>query len=199
MILTKTPQRLLDLLSHSYFGVVDVLNMQSTELPLIHEVGGEERAVYHYVALSYVWGGASSCKTMLQNVMQHRTHGDLESVSHRFPKAVQDAIKLVRQLGVKYIWIDALCIIQVSARSWKLNAYNMDLIYGNAMFTICASDRPDASNGSLAMDEVSHCGNKDQLIAACTKDVKLMISRPPKTHIEARADIQAHFADFWWT
>jgi hypothetical protein len=61
----------------------------------------------------------------------------------------------------------------------------MDLIYGNAMFTICAADGPDASVGLLAMDEISGTGNKDKLIAACKRDVKLMISRPPETYIEA--------------
>jgi hypothetical protein len=181
----KAPKRLIDMLSHSYFGVIDVLNMQLTELPLIQEIESEETAVYQYVALSYVWGSVASYKTMLQNVMEHRTHGGLESVFHRFPKAVQDSIKLVRQLGVKYVWIDALCIIQDRARSWKLNAYNLDLIYGNAMFTICAADGPDASVGLLAMDEISGTGNKDQLIAACKRNVKLMISRPPETYIEA--------------
>jgi hypothetical protein len=34
MELSEIPKRLEDMLSHSYFGVVDVLNMQLTELPL---------------------------------------------------------------------------------------------------------------------------------------------------------------------
>jgi hypothetical protein len=112
-------------------------------------------------------------------------HGGLEKAFHKFPKAIQDAIKLVRQLGVQYLCVDALCIVQDSARSWKLNAYNMDLIYGNAIFTICAADGVDASTGLLAMDELAGTGSDDQLIAACTKDIKLMITRPPEMYIEA--------------
>jgi hypothetical protein len=185
MEVSKLPRRLDDMLSHSYFGVIDVLDMQLTELPLRKDTEFDTVTVQTYAALSYVWGNKSAYKTVLQNVMQHRMHGGLEKVFHMFPKAVQDAIKLVRQLGVRYLWIDALCIIQDSARSWKLNAYNMDIIYGNAIFTICAADGLDASTGLLAMDELADTDKHDQLIAACTEDVKLMISRPPEMYIEA--------------
>jgi hypothetical protein len=180
-------RRFQEMLSHSYFGVIDVLNMQLTELPA-HRASRGSRRMPQYVALSYVWGDSGDThayKTVLENAMQHRMHGGLDRVFHSLPKVIQDAIDLVRRLGFQYLWIDALCIIQDSARSWKLNAYNMDLIYGNAVFTICAADGPGASTGLLAMDEYTGTGSKDQLIADCTEDVRLVVSRPPEMYIKS--------------
>ena len=58
------------------------------------------------------------------------------------PLTIQDAIRLVKDLalGIRYIWIDSLCISQDSLMSWRFNAENMHLIFGNAYFTICAAD-----------------------------------------------------------
>ncbi|KAF2821573.1 HET-domain-containing protein [Ophiobolus disseminans] len=176
--------RFSEMLSHSYFGVIDVLNMQLTELPTRLDPQTLVVREAHYVALSYVWGETPAYRTVLENVMQHRMHGGLDRVIHELPKVIQDAIELVRRVGIQYLWIDALCIIQNSARSWKLNAYNMDLIYGNAIFTICAADGPSASTGLLAMHENTGTGTKDQLIADCTEDVRLVVSRPPEMYIQ---------------
>ncbi|KAF1836176.1 HET-domain-containing protein [Decorospora gaudefroyi] len=181
-------KRFLDMVSHSYFGVIDVLNMQLTELPTLKNFTtdlGETPVAPQYVALSYVWGTAPAYRTVLANVMQHRMHGGLDRVFHRLPKVIQDAIDLVRRLGIQYLWIDALCIIQDSARSWKLNAYNMDLIYGNAAFTICAADGPSATTGLRAMHEGTGIGSEDQLIADCADNVRLVVSRPPEMHIKS--------------
>ena len=177
-------ERFFDMVSHSYFGVIDVLNMQLTELPK-DKINRRFGDVPQYVALSYVWGTAPAYRTVLGNVMQHRMHGGLDRVFHQLPKVIQDAIDLVRRLGIQFLWIDALCIIQDSARSWKLNAYNMDLIYGNAAFTICAADGPSATTGLRAMHEETGTGSKDQLIADCTDDVRLVVSRPPEMYIKS--------------
>lgn len=117
--------------------------------------------------------------------MDHRVPGGLGRVFHQLPKVIQDAVELVRRLGIQYLWIDALCIIQDNPRSWKVNAYNMDLIYGNAVFPICAAEGTIASTGLLAMHGKSGTGTKDQLIADCTEDVRLVVSRPPEMYIKS--------------
>ncbi|KAI0408723.1 heterokaryon incompatibility protein [Xylaria palmicola] len=173
-----------DMVSHSYFGVIDVLNMRLTQLPRTSRdlnllaAGGQ---IYKpYLALSYVWGTDSAYTTTTENVMLHRTHGGLENVIQQFPSAIKDAIELVRRLGFQYLWIDRLCIVQDSARSWKLNAYKMDLIYGNAELTICAADG-DASDGLRAMKPENH--NLQQCRAEVMPGLNLMVTRPPETYI----------------
>ncbi|KAF4426390.1 hypothetical protein CFRS1_v009752 [Colletotrichum fructicola] len=170
--------RFVEMVSHSYFGVIDVQNMQLTQLPCKSREtsrDGRER--------SYVWGTDETAYTTLtDNVMLHRMHGGLEDVLLRLPKAIQDAIDLVRRLGFKYMWIDRLCIVQNSSRSWKLNAFNMDLIYGNAALTICAADG-DASIGLRAMRPSTR--NTKQYKRMINPHLELMVTRPPEIYIRS--------------
>lgn len=53
----------------------------------------------------------------------------------------------------------------------------MDLIYGNAVFTICTADGPNASTGLLAMHEGTGTGSKDRHIAECSREVRLVVTR----------------------
>lgn len=175
----KTRSKFSELLSHSYFGVVDVMNMQLTELPRARSSSKPPP----YAALSYVWGLKRTFTTKLENVNLLRMHGGVEKILPELPKIIRDAIDLVRRLGIQYVWVDSLCIIQDSDRSWKLNAYNMDSIYGNAELTICAADGKDASAGLRAMSPGNNPSRQE--IAHCLPGVNLMISRPPERYIKA--------------
>ena len=195
-----------DVISQSYFGVIDVLDMQLTSLPFetqenlmaggpyYHddELGSQTRGsksnnrrIKHepFIALSYVWGKGKPYTTKLSNVMLHRLHGGLERNLEELPRVFHDAFNLVRCLGVRYIWIDSLCIVQDSSRSWGLNSRAMDLIYGNAILTICAADGVDSSTGLKAMRPKEH--DAYQISAECASGVRLMISRPPEIGIKA--------------
>lgn len=123
--------------------------------------------------------------TTLQNIMLHRKHGGLENILADLPSchALRDAIDIVRGLGIQHLWIDSLCIVQNSTRSWNLDAPVMDLIYGHAKLTICAADGKDSSAGLKAMhaNENAHHQN----IEECVTGVPLMVSRPPEIGIKA--------------
>ena len=206
-----------DIISQSYFGVIDVLDMQLTSLPFetytnysdmtVTERKHERETYYHdhergrgpqirrsqpynkrvkhapYVALSYVWGKREPYMTKLSNVMLHRAHGGLERNFEELPRVFHDAFNLVRCLGVRHLWIDSLCIVQDSSRSWGLNSRAMDLIYGNAVLTICAADGVDSSTGLRAMHPKEH--DAHQISADCAPGVRLMVSRPPEIGIKA--------------
>ncbi|KIW38384.1 uncharacterized protein PV06_09355 [Exophiala oligosperma] len=139
------------LIEGTFFGVIDVIDMQLKALPIVN--GEPER----FVALSYVWGkrpnGEYTYITTRNNVMIHIQHGGLEKAWHRLPKTIQDVILLVSRLGERYVWIDSLCIVQDSLSSWELNAKAMHLVYGNAHFTICAADG-EATTGLRAVAPV---------------------------------------------
>ena len=200
-----------DVISQSYFGVIDVLDMQLTSLPFKtnmaysdmvvphqHENGYESvpiqqvresrpflRRTTHepYIALSYVWGEGKPYMTKLSNIMLHRNHGGLERNLEDLPRVFHDAFNLVRCLGVRYLWIDSLCIVQDSSRSWGLNSRVMDLIYGNAVLTICAADGVDSSTPLKAMHPKAH--DARQISLDCAPRVRLMVSRPPEIGIRA--------------
>lgn len=59
----------------------------------------------------------------------------ISSLSRTF----QDAIQIVRSLGVRYLWIDALCIIQDSSEDWENEAARMSEVYAKSYCNIAAT------------------------------------------------------------
>ncbi len=52
------------------------------------------------------------------------------------PLAFQQCIKIVRALGIRFLWIDSLCIVQDDPDEWQLEAARMASIFENAEVTI---------------------------------------------------------------
>jgi hypothetical protein len=65
------------------------------------------------------------------------------------PKTFHDAVVTTRALGVQYLWIDSLCIIQDSSEDWSDQAPRMASIYGNAYVVIAADAATNSSEGFL--------------------------------------------------
>ncbi|KAH8748704.1 heterokaryon incompatibility protein-domain-containing protein [Hyaloscypha sp. PMI_1271] len=65
----------------------------------------------------------------------------------RLPKTYKDAIAVAKQLEVRYIWIDALCIIQDSLQDWEQESAVMGEIYSNALFTVAALSAAGVTEG----------------------------------------------------
>lgn len=63
------------------------------------------------------------------------------------PQTFQDAIKVVRKLGIRYIWINSLCIIQNDADDWTRESALMYDVYSNAYLTLSAASAPDSRFG----------------------------------------------------
>lgn len=171
-------ERFEDLRHESYFGVIDVNAMRLTALP-----EGE----MEYAALSYTWGphAATLFQTTQRNVYQLQKPDGLNHVWDQLPKTIQDAIELVRELGIGYLWIDSLCILQGDAEVWGLNSNHMDTIYGYASLTICAADGDDANAGLVALhpNRSTHGSHATQYVGTIGRDTKLMVVYPSETYI----------------
>ncbi|EYB23189.1 hypothetical protein FG05_30587 [Fusarium graminearum] len=98
-----------------------------------------------YFALSYTWGRVDMCMTLQDNCASREVPGALCIVP--FPKTIRDAIKFVASLGYRFLWIDAVCIIQDDPASKAENIPNMDIIYGRAFATVVALSGSDADAG----------------------------------------------------
>lgn len=100
-----------------------------------------------YIALSYCWGGGS---TFVHN---DETAKDLENgISlEDYPATLRDAIIATRALGIRYIWIDALCIKQDSPQDWASEAAKMHKVYSDAILTIIAANSPTTRSGIFTM------------------------------------------------
>ncbi|KAG1840271.1 heterokaryon incompatibility protein-domain-containing protein [Suillus subalutaceus] len=91
-----------------------------------------------YVALSYVWGvNGAEYWTTKDDIAKRSMPGGLNAAN--LPDTITDSISFVRQLGERYIWIDALCIIQDDSQDKVIQLHAMDLVYGLSYFTLIAA------------------------------------------------------------
>ncbi|EMD89513.1 hypothetical protein COCC4DRAFT_112232, partial [Bipolaris maydis ATCC 48331] len=72
----------------------------------------------------------------------------------KLPRTLQDAILSSWNLGIKFIWIDCLCISQDDEKDWARGIADLLTTFGNAYLTICASRASDSREGFL--HPVSH-------------------------------------------
>ena len=96
-----------------------------------------------YAALSYCWGGQQEVVTK-EDTWEAMTQGISLSV---LPKTIQDAVTVTRRLGLRYLWVNALCIKQDSEEDWASESSKMADIYGNATVTIAAASGSNCSAG----------------------------------------------------
>jgi Heterokaryon incompatibility protein (HET) len=88
-----------------------------------------------YVTLSHCWG-SSQVLTTTEATLNER----LSCIRwQQLPLLFQDAISLTRSLGLKYLWINSLCILQGSRHDWEKESANMATIYANSYLNIAAS------------------------------------------------------------
>ncbi|KAI8963922.1 HET-domain-containing protein [Daldinia sp. FL1419] len=98
-----------------------------------------------YVTLSYVWG-AGQVYVLTQDTLSVKLDGlDIK----RIPQSVVDAMEVTRRLGLRYIWVDALCIIQDSREDKLKELPQMAEIYQYSALTISAANSTAASEGFL--------------------------------------------------
>ena len=108
--------------------------------PFLLETNGEEGL---YVALSHRWGSDLTFTTTLANLETHKRGMALRTL----PATFRDAVVLCRKVGIKFLWIDAICIIQGCAEDWDREAGRMASIYRHAVFTISALHASSSHSG----------------------------------------------------
>lgn len=63
------------------------------------------------------------------------------------PSTFRDALLLTCGLGIRYLWINSICIIQDNREDREMGAARMVEMYGNSYLTIAASSSPGADAG----------------------------------------------------
>lgn len=100
-----------------------------------------------YIALSYVWGPKSDqahCTTEA-NLRSYMKGID----SDLLPQTILDAIHVTRALGIRYLWVDSLCIIQDSTRDMNHDLARMQDVYRHASLTIDVGSAASVTEGFL--------------------------------------------------
>jgi hypothetical protein len=129
--------------------VLDVLLAPDSKSVVLHESEwneGEQRYEHgQYVALSHIWGLGKLPKTTKENLQSH-----LKGIAwSALPRAFQEAVALTRALGIQYLWIDSLCLVQDDIQAKLEESVRMDEIFGNAFLTIAATSATDSGSQPL--------------------------------------------------
>lgn len=66
---------------------------------------------------------------------------------HLLPRTFQDAFDLTWRLGLKYLWVDSLCIVQDDELDWRNEGSNMATTYSRSYVTLAAAKSADANGG----------------------------------------------------
>jgi hypothetical protein len=106
---------------------------------------GEQRRVFlvdtealplstRYITLSHRWSPTTVVRL---------SEGNKESYYNKIPmdelsKTFTDAIHMTQALGIRYLWIDSLCIIQDSKEDWESQSILMCDVYMNSHINLAA-------------------------------------------------------------
>ncbi|WQF80964.1 Putative heterokaryon incompatibility [Colletotrichum destructivum] len=100
-----------------------------------------------YITLSYCWGqGAKHFTTTSETLHAHKEGISLEAL----PQTLRDAVIMTRTLGVRYLWIDSLCICQDDLKDWERESAQMAAVYANSYLTLAATKSSDVNGGLLS-------------------------------------------------
>ncbi|KAF2649936.1 HET-domain-containing protein, partial [Lophiostoma macrostomum CBS 122681] len=134
--------------------VLDVsIRNGSDDMIRLHESVGE---LAQYACLSYCWGNALPLKTT-KDTYEDRRRGIAFGT---LPNTFQDAVTVTRRLGIKYLWVDAMCIIQDSRDDWEIESSRMATVYKNAHVAIAADIAKDCNAHFLPRRKSE--GSKDE-------------------------------------
>jgi hypothetical protein len=98
-----------------------------------------------YITLSHCWG-----KSELLTTKKETLEARKEQISEaELPKTFRDAVAIARRIGIRYLWIDSLCIIQDSKEDWQHEAALMGQYYTKSFLTISAAGSRDGDQGCL--------------------------------------------------
>lgn len=131
--------------------VIDVQELKLCALPKKEQ----------YIALSYCWpyGAETTFLTTKAVYKDLLKPGGLEERLSSLTAVVRDAISFVREFGQRYLWVDALCIIQDDLEYKMSQIQQMDLVYGAALMTIICADsqeRPQPRDPRIVQLQPAH-------------------------------------------
>ncbi|EEU37365.1 uncharacterized protein NECHADRAFT_86295 [Fusarium vanettenii 77-13-4] len=112
---------------------------------------------HQYVALSYIWGTKTMLMTQRSNLTELQKERALSTgpLAQQVARTIRDSIELVKLLGERYLWVDALCIVQDDGASKHHQITNMSSIYAGAKLTIISAQASDAWHGLRGLENIS--------------------------------------------
>ncbi|KAK7918058.1 HET-domain-containing protein [Apiospora marii] len=119
-----------------------------------------------YATLSYTWGRTANFRITRANADSVERPGALlhGPITTQIPQTIHNAIQLTKALGLRWLWVDSLCIVQDDAATFSHQLRNMHHIYATSALTIMAKDGQDAGYGLRGLRGISAPRSTQQLV-----------------------------------
>ncbi|KAF4488648.1 Mitogen-activated protein kinase kinase kinase 6 [Colletotrichum fructicola Nara gc5] len=143
-----------------------LLDVQTSTIRLIDTEGLQGQ----YLALSHPWGDPaihSHFCTYTSNIVRHKAGIDFNVL----PDTFKDAVTITRELDIKYLWIDSLCIIQGPDGDFTEQAKHMEDVFSSAYCVLAASRAAGQCDGFLGdrvrRDYITFSRGEDEVYHVC--------------------------------
>ncbi|KAF7556835.1 hypothetical protein G7Z17_g1176 [Cylindrodendrum hubeiense] len=133
-----------------------------------------------YVALSYRWGTSTAFCTLRHLLASLLKPGSLSpnQYGREVPPGIKHAMKLVGVIDERYLWVDAMCIVQDDETHREEQLQLMGTFYSSAKLTIVAADG-DAAEGILGLRGISPPRKFDQVVIPVFETESVIIREQP--------------------
>jgi hypothetical protein len=101
------------------------------------------------LALSYCWGSKEESEKQLKTTADSLSKHSSQIYINEMPQTIADAVVACRALGVRYLWVDALCIIQGDDDDWARESLQVAKVYSSSFLTLCNLQGSSCLNGFL--------------------------------------------------
>jgi hypothetical protein len=133
-----------------------LIDVGTSTAPSIRLIETKTMPYRKYVAFSHCWGDVPKhlkfC-TYRDNIEERKRTIDFG----RLPQNFKDAVTITRGLGIRYVWIDSICIIQEDGDDWEVEAGNMENVFSAAYCTIAADSAKCSLVGFLRQRKPRPC------------------------------------------
>ena len=111
----------------------------------------DEVAALGYMALSYCWGGPQPLVLNRATAKHLQQQGGVPVTE--LPQTLADAVQVAQAVGLSYLWVDALCIMQDSEDDKAGEIARMAQYYSGSVVTLCAASAKRCTDGFLGVRE----------------------------------------------
>ncbi|KAH8627219.1 hypothetical protein IG631_16987 [Alternaria alternata] len=129
--------------------LIDVGHDESVPSRLVFSSKVRQSEQTKYAALSYCWGDKKDAESQFKTEKASLEDRCTSLPNELMTPTTKDAIAITRAIGLRYVWIDALCIIQDDEDDWLHESSRMNLVYRHAFVTLCTLNSDSCHEGFL--------------------------------------------------
>lgn len=163
------------------YAAAQLLEISATHVRAVPAAGVKQP----YATLSYSWGEGLQWPWGPQRIQRHDLSAIVETgLSREFlPKTIREAVWVSEKLGLRHLWVDALCVKQDGV-DFITESVKMAAIYSQALINISANHSPSNNAGLFN----TRSRSQHHHFPACIAVDSLVSERPSRLCFYQRSD-----------